>query len=88
MLAKDQFYVEDMNSRNGTTLNNRPVIRRQVLKDGDRLGFGGVEFVFYQNTLDPRRVVMVDTVRIPTIISAIDATETALVPSGNVETKM
>ena len=32
-----QYYVEDLESRNGTFLNDRPVVRRTPLKHGDRI---------------------------------------------------
>ncbi len=32
-----QYYVEDLQSRNGTFLNEAPVVRRTPLKDGDRI---------------------------------------------------
>jgi serine phosphatase RsbU (regulator of sigma subunit)/pSer/pThr/pTyr-binding forkhead associated (FHA) protein len=33
----DHFYVEDLNSRNGTLVNGAPVFKRQRLRDGDRI---------------------------------------------------
>jgi len=38
------WLIEDLNSRNGTLVNNRPV-RRKCLRPGDRLSIGELEFV-------------------------------------------
>jgi predicted component of type VI protein secretion system len=41
--------VEDLESSNGTLLNDKPVTRR-VLRDGDRVRIGKTEFVFREGT--------------------------------------
>jgi hypothetical protein len=40
-----RYWVEDLQSLNGTFLNGRPV-RRAVLRDGDRIRVGGIEIGF------------------------------------------
>lgn len=42
----DGFYVHDLNSSNGTRVNGAE-IEEAKLKDGDRVGFGDVQAVFY-----------------------------------------
>ena len=42
--ASDQLVVEDLKSTNGTRVNGRHV-KRAVLRDGDALGIGRLEFV-------------------------------------------
>jgi len=42
-----RWFVEDMNSTNGTFLNDERVIGRQELRDGDILGVGDVPFTFH-----------------------------------------
>jgi serine phosphatase RsbU (regulator of sigma subunit)/pSer/pThr/pTyr-binding forkhead associated (FHA) protein len=42
----NQFFIEDLNSRNGTLLNNRLVQGRQVLRHGDRLRVCDISFLF------------------------------------------
>jgi pSer/pThr/pTyr-binding forkhead associated (FHA) protein len=45
-LAADGVYVHDLNSSNGTRVNGAE-IEEAKLKDGDRVGFGDVQAVFY-----------------------------------------
>jgi adenylate cyclase len=42
-----QFYLTDLNSRNGTMLNGRPVSAPTPLKDGDIVKVGGCELIFH-----------------------------------------
>ena len=42
------FYVEDLHSRNGTLLNGRPVVQRQLLAEDDELGICDFSFTFHQ----------------------------------------
>lgn len=42
----DEFYVQDLGSSNGTRVNGAE-IEEALLKDGDRVGFGDVQAVFY-----------------------------------------
>lgn len=44
--AGDEFYVQDLGSSNGTRVNGAE-IEEALLKDGDRVGFGDVQAVFY-----------------------------------------
>ncbi len=49
ILAMDgEFFVEDMNSRNGTFVNGRAVEGRQRLDEGDQLSVCDLVFVFHQ----------------------------------------
>ncbi len=49
ILAMDgEFFVEDMNSRNGTYVNGRAVEGRQRLDEGDQLSVCDLVFVFHQ----------------------------------------
>jgi signal transduction histidine kinase len=41
-----RYFVEDLNSSNGTYINSQPV-RRTELRNLDRVAFGDVEFTFY-----------------------------------------
>jgi hypothetical protein len=45
-LSGSQPALEDLNSRNGTQLNGRPLIGRAALQDGDRIRLGTQELVF------------------------------------------
>ena len=42
-----QFFVEDLNSRNGTLLNGERIARRELLHDADRISICDVEFLFF-----------------------------------------
>jgi len=44
--AGDDFYIQDLGSSNGTRVNGADV-EEAKLKDGDRIGFGDVQAVFY-----------------------------------------
>lgn len=44
--ADDGYYVQDLGSSNGTRVNGAE-IEEALLKDGDRVGFGDVQAVFY-----------------------------------------
>lgn len=45
-LSGSEPAVEDLQSRNGTQLNGRPLVRRAILQDGDRIRIGVQELVF------------------------------------------
>jgi hypothetical protein len=48
ILAVDSnFYLEDLHSRNGTFLNGRPVIQRQLLDENDEVGICDLLFTFH-----------------------------------------
>ncbi len=46
--VEGDFFVEDLNSRNGTFVNNRAVEGRQRLDEGDQLSICDLVFVFHQ----------------------------------------
>ena len=45
-LDENEFFLEDLNSVNGTLVNDIKVEDVVKLKDGDRIKFGQVEFLF------------------------------------------
>ncbi len=47
-LDEDKYFLEDLNSANGTLVNDTRVLDVVRLKDGDRIKFGQVEFLFIQ----------------------------------------
>ena len=48
----DGYYVQDLSSRNGTRLNGAE-IEEGKLSDGDRIGFGDIQAVFYTSDEPP-----------------------------------
>ena len=44
--AEEGWYVQDLNSSNGTRVNGAP-IEEALLSDGDRIGFGDIQTIFY-----------------------------------------
>lgn len=50
----EQFYLTDLNSRNGTMLNGRPVTAPAPLKDGDVIKVGACELIFH----DPGHLIV------------------------------
>lgn len=51
---EDGYYVQDLGSSNGTRVNGAE-IEEALLKDGDRVGFGDVQAVFYEG--DPPAIL-------------------------------
>lgn len=47
------FYVEDLHSRNGTFVNGRAVVDRQLLSDNDELGICEMTLTFHGESADP-----------------------------------
>jgi adenylate cyclase len=47
----EQFYLTDLNSRNGTMLNGRPVTAPVPLRDGDIIKVGACELVFHDTSV-------------------------------------
>ncbi|GAB4150982.1 MAG: hypothetical protein Kow00107_01560 [Planctomycetota bacterium] len=45
--VKGVFYITDLDSANGTLVNDRLVKRRTQLKDGDKIVIGGTEVIFF-----------------------------------------
>ena len=43
---KGWAYIEDLGSKNGTSLRGRSITRREQLTDGDAISLGGVLLVF------------------------------------------
>jgi phosphoserine phosphatase RsbU/P len=56
-LGKD-YYITDLRSRNRTKVNGREVAPEpysHLLRQGDRINIGGVEFIYYRRLPEPRR---------------------------------
>lgn len=43
---EDEYYLEDLNSANGTYLNGDKIMDAVKLNNGDRIQFGRIEFLF------------------------------------------
>jgi phosphoserine phosphatase RsbU/P len=48
-LVNGDYYVEDLHSRNGTSVNNAPIHEVRKLVTGDRLKICDIEFTFYHD---------------------------------------
>jgi pSer/pThr/pTyr-binding forkhead associated (FHA) protein len=48
----DDFWLIDLESSNGTTVNDEPLKGEKLLKDGDRIKFGGTSEVLFEYTED------------------------------------
>lgn len=47
-LDEEEYFLEDLQSANGTLVNDTRVLDVVKLKDGDRIKFGQVEFLFIE----------------------------------------
>ncbi len=98
-----EFFVEDMNSRNGTFVNGQPVEGRHRLDEGDRLSVCDLVFVFHrrlpgarpetEDELGQTSGILFDDGGIPsnsTIMSKVDVSSgpTALRLEVNAEAKL
>lgn len=45
---QDSYYVEDLQSSNGSYLNSKELIGQRVLKSGDIISLGRLEFIFIE----------------------------------------
>ncbi|MGO8690297.1 MAG: SpoIIE family protein phosphatase [Thermoguttaceae bacterium] len=52
LLVDGKFYVEDLRSRNGTLLNGRPLVQRELLREHDQLGICDLVFIFHHGLPD------------------------------------
>jgi phosphoserine phosphatase RsbU/P len=76
----DEFYVEDMNSRNGTFVNDQMIFGRHRLSEGDRIRVCDISFTFHNDqpygTDEPSsRAILVDDSKessMSTIMSKLD----------------
>jgi serine phosphatase RsbU (regulator of sigma subunit) len=50
LLADGNYFIEDLRSRNGTFVNNRPITGRQPLLDSDEIKICDLEFTFHPGT--------------------------------------
>lgn len=53
-IVKDEgfFFLEDLNSSNGTFLNGSKIQDVAKLKDGDRIGMGALQFIYLEGNND------------------------------------
>ena len=60
-LHEDRLWVQDLNSRNGTFVNDSEALRPQQLRDGDQLRLGSLAFhvVLGQPARDPASGLLV-----------------------------
>ncbi len=100
----DDYYVEDLDSRNGTFLNDQLTEGRVLLSENDRLRICDIEFVFHHGSPDSVVAVhgqeetidgalLIDDEKPPsgsTIMSKVDvsSTRSGLLLSANAEVKL
>jgi pSer/pThr/pTyr-binding forkhead associated (FHA) protein len=76
--ADGGFYVNDLDSSNGTRVNGAE-IEEALLKDGDRVGFGDVQAVFYAG--DPPAVLEEKPLVTPRLSASLPAPAASPPPS-------
>jgi len=74
------YYVNDLNSSNGTRINGAEV-EEALLKDGDRVGFGDVQAVFYAGA--PPKVLEEKPVTAPRFSSGLPPPAPAISSSSS-----
>lgn len=52
----EKYYIEDLRSRNGTFVNGRAVVDRQILCDADELGICDLTFTFHLSPPSPEQL--------------------------------
>jgi hypothetical protein len=72
------YWIKDLDSRNGTLLNGKPVPQIAQLKDGDRLRIGDTEILF---VLDPEEASSPQPSAPPPAPAALTARKKAARPS-------
>jgi serine phosphatase RsbU (regulator of sigma subunit) len=56
-LVNGEYFIEDLHSRNGTSVNNAPIHEVRKLTNGDRLKICDIEFYFYHDDRTRRPTV-------------------------------
>lgn len=90
-LVDGEYYVEDLNSRNGTYLNGQRLQGPRRLRNHDRLDICDIALTFHRQSADsPPKLVLVDEANSSIITSTIDlsSSELRLLSAGNPEDKL
>jgi pSer/pThr/pTyr-binding forkhead associated (FHA) protein len=82
-LRNGQWYLSDLNSRNGTVVNGRTV-RRHPLRDGDLIGIGSecFEFVAESDPHDTEAPAVVPRAKAPVALSEREREVLVLISQG------
>ena len=80
------FYVEDLHSRNGTLLNGRTVVQRQLLAEDDELGICDFLFVFHRGPSESS--LALPAVRRESITDAVMVDDTHPMASSTIMSKL
>lgn len=82
--AKGTWWIEDLQSKNGTFVNDE-LVKRTRLSNGDRIGIGGCRLVFAAGPAESR-VVLADTPSdVTSMTSAFSATQRLVLPQQRLE---
>lgn len=88
----DDYYVEDLNSRNGTFVNGQRLQRRHLLRNNDRLRICDTLFSFHQEPFGPTpALLMVDDPDDSSVVKAtldVSSSHTRLRAGINAEDKL
>ncbi len=84
LLLGDRYVLQDLGSRKGTLLNDRPVGDRASLEPGDRIGIGDVELRFVLEAAEPEAPPPASAPREESLPPGIVTTK-AVLPPGAVE---
>ncbi len=85
----DECFIEDLNSRNGTFVNDRMIFGRQRLEEGDRIRVCDIQFAYHGQTTPPEgdesgHAILVDDTQETTVSTIMSKLEVSASDEGSV----
>ena len=85
----DECFVEDLNSRNGTFVNDRMIFGRQRLEEGDRIRVCDIQLVYHGDEVSPEEdesghAILVDDTQESTVSTIMSKLEVSSSDEGSV----
>ncbi len=75
---RNNYFLEDLGSRNGTRLNGKPVMARMLLKSGDQITIGMTVLMFHAPAIPPPMSALSQTQDFPIIPATGDPVRSEL----------
>ena len=85
----DECFIEDLNSRNGTFVNDRMIFGRQRLEEGDRIRVCDIQFTYHGDDVPPEddesgHAILVDDTQETTVSTIMSKLEVSSSDEGSV----